>query len=92
MNVSGDQQLPEANLLNFLSGLGSQGLMQLGAMTNPQTGERGVNLPFARYTVQLLRVFEEKTAGNRTEEESQYLSGIIADLENRLAKAEAGEI
>lgn len=89
MNTTGDQRLPEASLLNFLSGLGSQGLMQLGAMTNPQTGELSVNLPFARYTVQLLRVFEEKTAGNRSADEDQYLSGIIADLEARLAQAEA---
>ena len=81
--------LPEASFLNFLSGLGSQGLMQLGAMTNPQTGEQSVNLPFAQYTVELIRILKDKTEGNRTDEEEQYLSTMLSDLETRLAQAEA---
>ncbi len=84
--------VPEASLLNFLSGLGAQGLMQLGAMANPMNGERGVNLPYARYTVQLLEVLKAKTEGNRTPEEQQYLAALLGDLTSRLAKAAADEV
>ena len=80
---------PTATLLNFLSGLGAQALMQLGELPNPVTGERSSNLDYARYTVQLLTVLEAKTVGNRTEEEDRYLRGLLADLGARLAKAEA---
>lgn len=79
--------VPEATLLNFLSGLGSQGLMQLGALPNPLTGERSVNLPYARYTVQLLTVLQAKTEGHRTAEEDQYLTTMLADLSGRVQQA-----
>ena len=81
--------VPEATFLNFLSGLATQGLMQLGAVANPLTGEHGVNLDYARYTVQLIKVLEAKTAGHRTPEEEQYLAALLNDLGGRLARAEA---
>ncbi len=86
-SVSAASQVPEATLLNFLSGLGSQGLMQLGALPNPLTGERSLNLPYARYTVQLLTVLKAKTEGHRSPEEEQYLVTMLADLSDRLLKA-----
>ena len=78
--------LPEASFLNFLHGLGNQALMQFGDATNPQTGAREQNLPFARYTVQLLEVLRDKTEGNRSDEESAYLEGILAEFTARLEK------
>ncbi len=80
--------VPEATFLNFLSGLATQGLMQLGAVANPLTGERTVNLAYARYTVELIRVLEAKTVGHRTPEEDQYLQALVSDLTGRLARAE----
>ncbi len=85
--ASAASQVPEATLLNFLSGLGSQGLMQLGALPNPLTGERSVNLAYAQYTVQLLTVLKAKTEGHRSPEEEQYLLTMLADLSDRLLKA-----
>lgn len=76
--------LPAASFLNFLSGLGSQALMQLGKIPNPHSGERAVNLPFARYTVELLHILQDKTEGRRTEEEDQYLRGMLIDLQQHL--------
>jgi len=83
-STPGGDQLPEANFLNFLSGLGSQALMQFGEIPNPQTGQREANPVFAAYTVQLLRVLKEKSEGNRSEEESAYLEAMLGDLERRL--------
>ncbi len=83
-----EQQVPQANFLNFLSGLGSQALMQLGEIPNPGSGQRELNLPFAQYSIELLHVLKAKTEGNRDEEEEQYLSTMLADLGTRLAKAQ----
>ena len=78
--------IPQATFLNFLSGLGTQGLMQVGAIPHPITGERTANPDFARYTVELLGVLKDKSEGRRTPEEEQYLVAMIADLERRLAE------
>ncbi len=83
-----ESHVPAATFLNFLSGLGAQGLMQVGALANPLTGERSLNLPYARYTVELLGVLKAKSEGQRTPEEDQYLNGVLADLQHRLAEAE----
>ncbi len=78
--------VPTATFLNFLSGLGSQGLIQVGALANPLTGERSVQPDYARYTVELLEILAEKTDGRRTPDEDQYLRAMIADLRGHLAK------
>ena len=59
---------PPATFLNFLSGLSAQVLMQFGEIPNPLTGTRTANIDYARYTVQLLEVLNEKTTGNRSRE------------------------
>ncbi len=79
--------VPAATFPNFLGGLATQALMQFGEIPNPITGEREVNLPYARYTVQLLEVLEQKTRGNRTAEEEQYLTGMLTDFRKRLDRA-----
>jgi hypothetical protein len=78
--------VPQATFLNFLSGLASQALMQFGEIPNPLTGERQVNPAYARYTVELLRVLQQKSAGNRSPEEDKYLTAMLEDLGKRLEK------
>ena len=77
--------VPAASLLNFLSGIGAQGLIHCGALAHPITGERAVDKDLARYTVELLVILEAKTRGNRTPEEDAYLTGMVADLQAKLA-------
>ena len=86
MSAMTDTSVPQATFLNFLSGLGAQGLIQVGAMPNPLTGARAAHPAFARYTLELLQVLREKTAGNRTPEEDQYLTTMITDLGEHLAR------
>jgi hypothetical protein len=84
-----DPNVPTASFMNFLGGLAAQGLMQLGEIPNPMTGTRDRNLPYARYTFQLLDILNQKTAGNRTKEEDDYLRSVLSDLKSRLERAEA---
>lgn len=80
-----DDSVPAASFLNFLGGLASQALMQFGEIPNPMTGERTPNVAYARYTVQLIEILRDKTQGNRTPEEDQYLVAMLADFQRRLA-------
>jgi hypothetical protein len=82
-------QVPQATFMNFLGGLAAQGLMQLGDIPNPMSGTRDRNLPYARYTIQLLEILAQKTTGNRSGEEDTYLNNMIGDLKARLTKAES---
>lgn len=81
---------PQASFLTFLKGLASQAMMQFGEIPNPITGSRERNLPYARYTVELLEVLEVKTRGNRDPDEERYLVALIADCRRHLAQLEAG--
>jgi hypothetical protein len=75
--------VPPASFLNFLGGIGAQGLIHCGALPHPVTGERAVDKELARYTVELLTILEAKSRGNRSPEEDQYLTGMIADLRQK---------
>ena len=86
LSMSDATKVPEATLLNFLSGLSAQALMQFGDIPSPITGTREVNEPYARYTVQLLEVLEAKTKGNRTPQENEYLMTMLNNFHAKLAK------
>lgn len=73
----------EANFLQFLSGMSAQTLMHLGALENPLTRARTVDLPNAKYSIDLLDIIAEKTKGNLTEEEDKYLQSSLHDLKLR---------
>ena len=79
-------KVPEASFLNFLSGLSAQALMQFGDIPNPITGTRDVNPAYAKYTVELLRILEEKTKGNRSKEEDDYLLTMLKNFGAKLEK------
>ncbi len=72
--------LPEPNFILFVSGLATQVLIALGQIENPISHRREKNLEQARYTIDTLKMIEEKTKGNLTPEEAKYLEGVLYDL------------
>ncbi len=71
----------------FVGGFAYQTLVHLGKMPNPLTGETGIDLANAKYSIDLLGILKEKTQGNLTPEEEEQLSSILRDL--RLTYVEA---
>lgn len=69
-----------ANFMQFVGGFGFQALVQLGKAPNPMTGETSVDLPNAKYSIDLLGILQEKTKGNLTQEEDEQLSSMLRDL------------
>ena len=79
-----DVPLPGGYFRLFVQRLGYQGLMSLGLIENPITGERQQNLEHARMLVDDLSMLAEKTRGNLDEDESEHLFRIVRDLRHQL--------
>lgn len=70
----------EANFLQFIGGFAFQTLVHLGKTPNPMTGKSGIDLPNAKYSIDILGILQEKTKGNLTPEEEEHLSNMLRDL------------
>ena len=70
----------EASFLQFIGGFAFQTLVHLGKTPNPITGELGVDLPNAKYSIDILGILQDKTSGNLTPEEDERLSNMLRDL------------
>ena len=80
--------LPEARFDVFLSGLAMEAFVAMGDMPHPVTRKRAVNLPHAKYIVDLLGLMEEKTKGNLSADEEKLLTDALYQLRMRyLAKS-----
>lgn len=82
---AGDQgadgrQMPPADFKTLISTMVTQAMMALGAIPDPQTGQRYVILDLARHHIDMLGVLEEKTKGNRDEEEEQMITQTLHEL------------
>ena len=81
-----DRKLPEADFKGLMGILASQALLGLGAQPDPSGKGVMVDLQGAKYTIDLLAMLEEKTAGNITEEESTELKQVIQELQSRFVQ------
>jgi len=72
--------LPEINFATFVVSLNASALLHLGAIEDPETGQTNKNLAMAKQTIDILRLLEEKTEGNLTNEEKNLLKNILYDL------------
>jgi len=71
---------PEASLTRHLFDMAQQAAIALGEIENPITKQREQHPEAARYIIDVLAMLQEKTAGNCTQEETDYLSGAVASL------------
>ena len=83
-----DYELPPASLAFLITTLGTQALVALGDVPNPITGKVERQPKQAKHFIDTLAMLEEKTAGNRTPEESALLDSLLHQL--RLAFVTAG--
>jgi hypothetical protein len=72
--------LPPATLTLLLTSVGTQALMSLGQIPHPATNKPEIDREQAQHCIDLLGMLEEKTANNRTTEESQMLDGMLYEL------------
>jgi hypothetical protein len=79
-------ELPPANFQTLVSMIAEQAIMGLGGMQDPKSGRVMVDLEGARFSIDLLAVLEEKTAGNLAEEEGKMLKEILGLLRSRFVQ------
>lgn len=79
-------ELPPADFKALMGILVSQAIMGLGAYTDPESGGVVIDLPGAKFAIDLLAVLEEKTAGNLSDEESKELGTVVNELRSRFVQ------
>jgi len=63
----------------------------LGRVPLPQTGQREVHLEPARMFIDQLEMIREKTRGNLSNQETEILASVLADLQAAYEDAKAGQ-
>lgn len=69
-----------ASFVNFLSMLATNAAAALGAVPNPATGQRSLDLETGKYWLDVLGMIQEKTKSNLHPQESRLLDGLLGDL------------
>ena len=73
-------KLPIITFSTFIVSLNSAVLANLGIINEPGAGRRTKNLLLAKQTIDVLAMLEDKTRGNRTQDEATMLKSILYDL------------
>ena len=89
--AEGEYDLPAASFPSLLQEFSTRALVSLGMIQNPFSGEAQVDLKAAAYSIDMLAILQEKTAGNLEENESAYLGQLIAQLREAFLKVSAAE-
>ncbi len=76
-----ERTLPKPDFNTFVYGLGTQAMMALGQIENPVTKKKEVKLGEAKYLIDTLRMFQEKTKNNLTTVETQNLEALLYSLQ-----------
>ena len=83
-----DPKRPRLDFNAFVLSLGSSALIHLGEAPDPISGKtQEPDLTLAQQSIDLLALLQEKTRGNLSEEEAQFLETLLYDLRVRYVAA-----
>jgi len=75
----------------FITTLSLQAAISLGQIPNPVTKKSEENLPQAKFIIDTLGMLQEKTRGNLSTEEAEFLENVLYELRTAyLAKSKGG--
>ncbi|MCU0727921.1 MAG: DUF1844 domain-containing protein [Planctomycetes bacterium] len=86
----GARPLPEPDLSFLAWSIATGAMVSLGLAKPPDGGEAKVDLGLAKHAIDVLAMLEHKTEGNRTEEETKVLRGLLYDLRMRYVEVSRG--
>ena len=79
------------SFIAFLYSLASSAAVHFGDVADPSSGEkRPPNLEQASYVIDVLALLEDKTKGNLSSEERQFLEQILYELRMRFLAVKGG--
>ena len=79
-------EIPEASFLELVQPLEIQALQFLGVVPISEEGEKRIMPKWAKHVIDLLGILEDRTRGNLTDEESEYLETVLHELRMRYLK------
>lgn len=71
---------PQPDFNFFVTTLSLQASIDLGQLQNPVTNKKEENLSQAKFLIDTLGMLKEKTKGNLTREETEFLEKILYEL------------
>ena len=74
------QQLPPVDFISYLANLVETGQLYLQGVPNPETEEVVINLPIVKHIIDTIEMLEEKTKGNLTAPEANFLTNTLYEL------------
>ncbi|MBM3213743.1 DUF1844 domain-containing protein [Candidatus Poribacteria bacterium] len=77
---------PPASFLGLVEMFVSQAYMGMGGVQDPKTGKPLIELDFAKHAIDMLEVLENKTKGNLTAPERNYLENVLYELRMRFVR------
>lgn len=77
---------PGTPFTNFLEGLIAQAYISLGMLPNPYQQQTKPDVGSARQMIDILSLLQEKTAGNLTPEEEEFLNAYLGELKLAFVK------
>lgn len=72
--------LPPPSLRLLAGGLCMQGMISLGLMPRPGSDKPEVDLAQAKHVIATLQMLLDKTEGNRTDDETQEMEGMLHEM------------
>ncbi len=78
-DLMGDAVEP-SGFVNLVMFIASPAAAALGMTEHPEMVGHGIDLPFAKHCIDLLGALREKTGGNLSAQEGQFLDGLLAEL------------
>lgn len=75
------QEKMEASFSVLIMSIASSAIMAMGLAPDPQSGKVSKDKELARFNIDLLVVLKDKTKGNLSSDEGQFLENLISDLQ-----------
>ena len=75
--AAGERQMPPATFEVLISSMVTQAMFALGAIPDPATQKRYLDLDLAKHHIDMLSVLEEKTKGNLSDDEAKMLDQAL---------------
>ncbi len=80
-------EFPPIDFASFIISLSTSVLIYLGEIPDPLSNEKKEDLISAKQTIDLISLLKEKTKGNLTQQEEEFMENILYDLKMRFVKA-----
>ncbi len=80
-NAAHDKHMyPKVTFSTFVLSLSSSGMVHLGEVPEPETGQIQENLPLAKHTIDILAMLKDKTSKCLDPDEAKLLDGVLYEL------------